>query len=75
MAAPRVARAYAISLRKRKRIEECSGWMNTIGCLRKTRHIGLRRIAGQALLTFVAYNLVRLMNLLAAETLAQARTG
>ena len=60
---------------KRKRIEECFGWMKTIGGLRKTRHIGLQRVAGQALLTFAAYNLVRLLNLLAAETLAESPTG
>jgi transposase len=68
-------KGYLISLRKRKRIEECFGWMKTIGGLRKTRHIGLPRIAGQALMTFATYNLVRLMNLLAAETRAQAPTG
>jgi hypothetical protein len=64
-----------ISLRKRKRIQECFGSMKTIGGLRKTCHIGLPRIAGQALMTFATYNLVRLLNLLAAETRAQAETG
>ena len=68
-------KGYAISLRKRKRIEECFGWMKTIGGLRKTRHIGLQKIAGQALLTFATYNLVRLMNLLAASNLAETPTG
>jgi hypothetical protein len=29
---------YAISQRKRKRIEECFGWMKTVGGMRKTRH-------------------------------------
>ena len=68
-------KGYLISLLKRKRIEECFGWMKTIGGLRKTRHIRLQRVAGQTLLTFAAYNLVRLMNLLAAETLAELPTG
>jgi hypothetical protein len=31
---------YAVSQGKRKRIEECFGWMKTIGTLRKTRHRG-----------------------------------
>ena len=31
---------YAVSQAKRKRIEECFGWFETIGTLRKTRHRG-----------------------------------
>ena len=31
---------YAISQRKRKRVEECFGWLNTIALLRKLRHHG-----------------------------------
>jgi transposase len=68
-------KSYAISLRKRKRIEECFGWIKTIGGLRKTRHIGLRRLAGQALLTFAGYNLVRLMNLLTTAPPDGLQTG
>ena len=34
------------------------------GGLRKTRHKGLEKLSGQALLTFAAYNLVRLVNLM-----------
>ena len=33
---------YRISQRKRKRIEECFGWLNTIALLRKVRHRGSR---------------------------------
>src|SRR5438093_291512 len=32
---------YAISQRKRKRIEECFGWLKTIALLRKVRHRGI----------------------------------
>ena len=32
---------YAISQRKRKRVEEIFGWMKTIGGFRRTRFIGL----------------------------------
>lgn len=54
---------YAISLRKRKRIEECFGWAKTIGGFRKTRFIGTARVQAQALLVFAAYNLTRMMQL------------
>ena len=56
---------YAISLRRRKMIEEAYGWMKTIGGLRKLRHRGQAKVA--ALFTFAAaaYNLVRLRRLLA----------
>jgi hypothetical protein len=32
---------YAISQRKRKRIEECFRWLKTIALLRKVRHRGI----------------------------------
>jgi hypothetical protein len=34
---------YAVSQRKRKRIEECFGWLRTIALMRKLRHRGVRR--------------------------------
>ena len=37
---------YRISQRKRKRIEECFGWLKTIALLRKVRHRGLARWTG-----------------------------
>ena len=55
---------YAVSLRKRKQIEEAFGWIKTVGGMRKTRFIGQARVAAQSLLTFAAYNLVRLGTLL-----------
>jgi transposase len=54
---------YAVSLRKRKRIEECFGWAKTIGGFRKTRFIGAAKVQAQALLVFAAYNLTRMMQL------------
>ena len=55
---------YAVSLRKRKQIEEAFGWIKTVGGMRKTRFIGQARVAAQSLFTFAAYNLVRLGTLL-----------
>ena len=55
---------YAVSLRKRKQIEEAFGWIKTIGGMRKTRFIGQARVAAQSLFTFAAYNLVRIGSLL-----------
>ena len=60
-------KGYAMSLRRRKMIEEAFGWIKTVGGLRKTRHIGLAKLAGQALFTFAAYNLTRLLNLMKPE--------
>ena len=55
---------YAMSLKRRKMIEEAFGWLKTVGGLRKTRHKGLSKVSGQALFCFAAYNLTRLLNLL-----------
>ena len=35
---------YAISQRKRKRIEECFGWLKTIALMRKVRHRGIAKV-------------------------------
>ncbi len=56
---------YAISQRKRKRIEECFGWMKTVGGLRKTRHKGTEWVGWMFVFTAAAYNLVRIRNLAA----------
>jgi transposase len=58
---------YAISQGKRKRIEECFGWIKTIGGLRKTRHRGRSLVQWFFMLTAAAYNLVRIPNVLAAR--------
>jgi transposase len=58
-------RGYEISQRKRKRIEECFGWMKTIGGMRKTRHRGTERVGWMFVFTAAVYNLVRIRNLMA----------
>ena len=55
---------YAISGRRRKRIEEIFGWTKTTAGLRKTRHRGVARVGWIFTLTATAYNLVRLPKLL-----------
>jgi len=54
---------YGISQRKRKRIEECFGWLKTIALLRKVRHRGLEKVDWVCAFAGAAYNLVRLRNL------------
>jgi transposase len=54
---------YGQSQRVRKRIEECFGWMKTVGGGRKLRYIGRAKNQLWATLTAVAYNLVRMANL------------
>jgi transposase len=54
---------YALSQRKRKRIEECFGWMKTIALLRKVRHRGVLNVGWIFTFAAAAYNLVRLRNL------------
>src|ERR1700687_1080493 len=51
---------YAISQRKRKRIEECFGWLKTIALLRKVRHRGVFKVGWVFTFAAAAYNLVRL---------------
>jgi len=54
---------YAISQRKRKRVEEIFGWLKTVAVLRKTRHRGKRRVGWTVTFALAAYNLVRIRNL------------
>jgi hypothetical protein len=54
---------YATSQTIRKRIEECFGWVKTIGGLRKSRFIGREKLDFQFVMTFAAYNLIRMRNL------------
>jgi len=61
---------YAISLRRRKLIEEGYGWMKDIGGLRKLRHRGKAKVAAIFTFTCAAYNLVRLRSLLAEPSSA-----
>ncbi len=56
---------YAISQRKRKRVEQPFGWMKTYGLLRKLRHRGRDNVAWLFRLTATAYNITRLQALTA----------
>jgi transposase len=56
---------YAVSQRLRKRVEEIFGWMKTVGGFRRTRYRGLDRTGLAGYLVATAYNLVRLVKLLA----------
>ncbi len=56
---------YAVSQKKRKRIEECFGWLKTIALMRKVRHRGLEKVDWIFTFAAAAYNLVRMKNLLA----------
>jgi transposase len=58
---------YAISQRKRKRIEEVFGWMKTVALQRKTRFRGVERVGWMFTLAAAAYNLVRMRNLQGAN--------
>ena len=44
-------------------IECIFGWGKLHGTMRKTRHRGVRRVAGDFLLNLIAYNLVRIPKL------------
>jgi transposase len=57
---------YALSQRKRKRVEEIFGWVKTVGGLRKTRHRGVARVNWMFSFALAAYNLVRMRNLVHA---------
>jgi transposase len=61
---------YAVSLRRRKLIEEGYGWMKDIGGLRKLRHRGTAKVAAIFTFACAAYNLVRLRTLLAEPSSA-----
>src|SRR5437660_7664681 len=56
---------YAISQKKRKRIEESFGWLKTIALMRKVRHRGIHKVGWVFTFAAPAYNLVRMRNLLA----------
>jgi transposase len=57
---------YGVSQKKRKRIEECFGWLKTIALMRKVRHRGIEKVGWVFTFAAAAYNLVRMRNLLAS---------
>jgi len=68
-------RGYAVSQRKRKRIEEVFGWGKTVGLMRKVKLRGLPKISAFFTLNAVAYNLVRMRNLLDPPHAAKPQGG
>jgi transposase len=62
---------YGLSQKKRKRIEECFGWLKSIALLRKVRHRGTLKVDWIFTFACAAYNLVRMRNLLAATVPAR----
>jgi hypothetical protein len=56
---------YAVSQRKRKRIEEPFGWGKTIGGLARPMLRGVEKLG--VTLTMAGYNLIRLPKLIAAQ--------
>jgi len=61
-------KGYAVSQRKRKRVEEIFGWIKTIAGLRKTKHRGRKRVGWMFTFAAAAFNLVRLRSLNALAT-------
>ena len=56
-------KGYEISQRRRKIIEQCFGWMKTVGLIRKARHRGKLLVRQMFIFAAAAYNLVRLRKL------------
>ena len=56
---------YVLSQRRRKLVEEPSGWMKTVGGLGKPRRRGKAKASAVFTFACAAYNLVRLRGLLA----------
>lgn len=54
---------YAVSQRKRKRVEEVFGWLKTVALQRKTRFRGIDRVGWMFTFAAAAYNLVRMRSL------------
>lgn len=55
---------YAVSMKKRKRVEEIFGWLKTIALMRKTRHRGTQRVDWMFTFAAAAYNLTRMRHLM-----------
>jgi IS5 family transposase len=63
---------YAISQKKRHRIEEIFGWLKTVGPLRKLPHRGRQLVSWMFTFAAAAYNLIRMRNLAKAVRAAVA---
>ena len=54
---------YAISQRKRKRVEEIFGWAKTVGLIRKAKMRGIANIDWLFTMSIAVFNLVRMRNM------------
>jgi transposase len=59
---------YTISQKKRKRIEECFGWLKDIALLRKLKHRGMLKVGWIFTFAAAVYNLVRMRKLIPIQT-------
>jgi len=55
---------YAVSQRKRKRVEEIFGWEKVVGGIRKVKVRGLDRVGALFTVALAAFNLVRMQKLI-----------
>ena len=62
---------YAISVQRRKLIEQGFGWAKTIGSIRQMMQRGLKRVNQIFTLTMAAYNLTRMRGLAALHPQTQ----
>ena len=51
---------YGMSQSRRAMVECIFGWGKQHGTMRKTKHRGIARVAGDFLLNLIAYNLIRI---------------
>jgi hypothetical protein len=61
---------YPQSQKKRKRIEECFGWLKDIALLRKLKHRGILKVGWIFTFAAAAYNLVRMRKLVPIQSAA-----
>ena len=66
---------YAVSQRKRKRIEEPFGWGKTIGGLARPMLRGVKKLDFKFILTMAGYNLIRLPKLIVGPSMSGNRTS
>ena len=57
---------YALSQKRRKKIEEPFGWAKTVGGMAQTVYRGVERVRSRFILTMAANDLARLPRLLGA---------
>ena len=62
----RSGEGYEVSQKKRKRIEECFGWLKTIALMRKVRHRRIEKVGWVFPFAAAAHYLVRMRKLLAS---------